>query len=84
MGIRDKIRRDIGSLNRRRLLFWGLTSIVALNLLVRLFFVNHFDPKGGMFIWTVQAIIATSAPLVAGMVLEQNLRQKQNRKQSKE
>lgn len=84
MSIRDKIRRDIGSLNRRRWLFWGLVAIVALNLLVRLFFVNHFDPRGGMFLWAVQVIIATSAPLVAGMVLEQNLRQKQNRKQSRE
>jgi len=80
MSIRKKFDRDLHSLNKRRVLFWAFVIIFVGNLLVRLFFVNHFNPIGGMFVWTVQAIIATSAPFIAGMVLEQNLRQKQGNK----
>lgn len=78
-----RFSKHVGSLNRRRILFWALVIIIITNLLVRLFFVNHFDPKGGMFIWTLQTFIATSAPLIAGMVLDQNLRQKRTKKQDR-
>lgn len=77
-----RFSRDVGSLSKRRVLLVLLFLAWLSNVTVRLY-LNNWHPAGGYFVWAFQILLAAFLCVVFGMLAEQNLRQKNNKKISK-
>ena len=81
--LRTKMDRDIRSLNKRRIILVLVLFMMIANYLVRLYAVD-FHPTGGVGVWLAHAFVATITPLVAGMLIEQNMRQRRIEKENRQ
>ena len=81
--LRAKMDRDIRSLNKRRVILFLVMFVMIANYLIRLYTVD-FHPTGGIGVWLAHAFVATITPLVAGMLIEQNMRQRRIEKENRQ